>query len=505
MKVRSPLCFFVPGTQSKEWRYGLALENVQDNAKHAPVLLQNGKIRSFSRRNIESASRRMTDTSKQANKAWETPVYIKQFSPALIRSLDDKWTQFFTLTPDEQSEVLRGADEVFKSRKVVQHKVFGKPARTPAAAKQKQCKSKWKMNTQVATNKPVLPGGVASPSTTHSGTGINWVRGLITKFHGDSACPYEITWDTQPEPIMHRKNAEEVADLVANFLHCIKLRLLQGYVGLDLLWQKDASKVTSSASSPDQPIKPSLQYGMVRNFDPLMDKYKVLFRTGIWTWKTEEDVKEAQKFTDIVITGQHGSWSFEDAQVAAQQPSTIFESQQEEISTTNVGDALASSQRKTEFDALTASEVSAMLFPKKPTRVLPARVSKQANVKRAVKTWKCGKTKVATMNGNNTRFPNLPKNRTGWTVGTLRRDDGNVMQPYFIEWDVQPIVSHFVSYEEMAILVRHHKQCSARKLVNMFCVGMDLLWKTPHPANPNRVRWVTVMFWDAKHYKSGTK
>jgi hypothetical protein len=94
-----------------------------------------------------------------------------------------------------------------------------------------------------------------------------------------------------------------------------------------------------------------------------------------------------------------------------------------------------------------------MLFPNKPTRVLPARVSKQANVKRAIKTWKCGKTKVATMNGNNTRFPNLPKNRTGWTVGTLRRDDGDVMQPYLIEWDVQPTVSNFVSYEEMPILV----------------------------------------------------
>jgi hypothetical protein len=379
--------------------------------------------------------------------------------------------------------------------------VSGKSARTPAAPKPKQAKSKWKMNTQVATNKPVLPGGVASPTTTPAVPAIKWVRGLITKFHGVAACPYEITWDTQPEPIMHRINAEEVADLVANFLHCIKLRLLQGYVGLDLLWQKDATKVTSSASSTDQPIKPSLQYGMVRNFDPLMDKYKVLFRTGIWTWKTEEDVKEAQKFTDIVITGQHGSWSFEDAQDAAQQSSTILESQQDQLSTTNDGDALASSQSDDSIEALTPSEVSAILFPNKPKRVLPARVSKQANVKPAIKVWKCGKTKVATMNGCNTGYSNLPKNRTGWTVGTLRRDDGDVKQPYLIEWDVKPIVSNFVSYEEMPILVRHHKQCSARKLINMFCVGMDLLWKTPHPANPNRVRWVTVMFWDAKQIR----
>ena len=240
VKVRSPLCFFVPGTNSKEWRYALALENVLDNAKHAPVLLQNGRIRSFSRRNIESASRRMTDTSKQANKAWETPVYIKEFSTAAIESLDEKWDKFFALTPDEQSEVLRGSDEVFKSRKVAQTKVSGKPARSPEAPKPKQVKSKWKMNTQVAINKPVLAGGVASPNTSHSVPGIIWVRGLITKFHGDSACPYEITWDTQPVPIMHRKNAEEVTDLVANFIHCIKFPLLLGYVGLDLLWQKDA-------------------------------------------------------------------------------------------------------------------------------------------------------------------------------------------------------------------------------------------------------------------------
>jgi hypothetical protein len=114
---------------------------------------------------------------------------------------------------------------------------------------------------------------------------------------------YEITWDTQPVPVMHRKNAEEVTELVANFIHCIKFRLLQGYVGVNLLWEKDAAKATSSAPSPDQTTKPSLQYGMVRHFDPLMDKYKILFWTGIWTWKTEEDVKRAHKFTDIVITG----------------------------------------------------------------------------------------------------------------------------------------------------------------------------------------------------------
>ncbi len=76
--------------------------------------------------------------------------------------------------------------------------------------------------------------GVASPTTAYSIPSVIWVRGLITKFHGDSTCPYEITWDTQPILIVHRKNALEVTDLVANFLHCMKHRLLLGYVCLDL-------------------------------------------------------------------------------------------------------------------------------------------------------------------------------------------------------------------------------------------------------------------------------
>ncbi len=261
-----------------------------------------------------------------------------------------------------------------------------------------------------------------------------------------------------------------MTDLVANFIHCIKFRLLLGYVGLDLLWQKDASKATSSASSPDQTTKPSLEYGVVRQFDPLLDKYKILFRTGIWTWKSEEQVKRAQTFTDVVITGQHASWKFEDAQAAAQQSATILESQQNPIVTDVEGDNVACSPSQDELQDLTAGEVSAILFPTKPTRVLPPRVSKQANVAPAVKKWKCGTTKVATMNGTNARFPNLETNRTGWTVGILRRDDGDGQQPFVVEWDVKPTVSHSVTYEELALLVRHHKQCSARKLINLFCV-----------------------------------
>ncbi len=72
----------------------------------------------------------------------------------------------------------------------------------------------------MATNKNVLAGGVASQGTPDSLAPENWVTGSITKYDGDSACPYEIQWNTQPEPILHRKNALEVAELVHNFNFC---------------------------------------------------------------------------------------------------------------------------------------------------------------------------------------------------------------------------------------------------------------------------------------------
>jgi hypothetical protein len=82
-------------------------------------------------------------------------------------------------------------------------------------------------------------------------------------------------------------------------------------------------------------------------------------------------------------------------------------------------------------------------------------------------------------------------------VGTLQRIDGSTLQPYLIVWDVEPEVSHYVGYDEMELLVRHHKRCSARKLLNLFCVGLDLLWSCPEPSNMERLRWVSVMYWDA--------
>ncbi len=72
---RSPSCFFVPGTNSKKWHYALSLESVLHDAKHGLVIIDGGRIKTVTLREIVRAADRIRDTSTVANKAWETPVY----------------------------------------------------------------------------------------------------------------------------------------------------------------------------------------------------------------------------------------------------------------------------------------------------------------------------------------------------------------------------------------------------------------------------------------------
>ncbi len=109
-----------------------------------------------------------------------------------VQRLDVLWNEFFySKTPEEQAEILRLSKVEFVARKT------GKKALpSQESPKRVQVRSKWKLNTQAATNKPVLPGGVASPTMGNSIPSVIWVRELISKFDVDSACP-----------IAHRKSA----------------------------------------------------------------------------------------------------------------------------------------------------------------------------------------------------------------------------------------------------------------------------------------------------------
>jgi hypothetical protein len=233
----------------------------------------------------------------------------------------------------------------------------------------------------------------------------------------------------------------------------------------------------------------------------MTNKYKIKFRSGNWSWRSEEQVKAAKHFTEAVLNGQHATWTYTDVQRAASEAttSTVMESQQEDSESafgTGYGPELMFQ------DIIMTSDTvePAGRARQPPSRTNPPRnqkITPDTNATSTSSKYKCGK-KVATTNGTNGRFPELQKNRTGWTEGKLHRIDASKLQPYQIVWDVIPEVSHYVGDDEISQLVRHYQRCSARKLINMFCVGLDLLWTCPETSDLARLRWVTVMFWDAK-------
>jgi hypothetical protein len=396
----------------------------------ASVMMDGEHITTFSRSEVLKAAPRMKDTSRQTNKAWEPSPFVVGYTPCIEKRLSQYWDNFFAKPHDEQAELLKESRAVFTARQACKkHKTVDASTTPKPIPKPNKGKSKWRLNTQVATNTKVLPGGVASPETGDSLAPVIWVTGLITKYDGGAACPYEIQWDTQPDPIVHRKNALEVAQLVQNFKFCAKHRLLRGYVDLDLLWVHEP--VPGSLGNQH------IQYAVVLPFDPVMNKYKIQFRSGIWSWKSEEEVIAAKQFTEAVITGEHATWTIiYDAESAGLEPRTykVMESQEQ-------GSECAFSMGndpQLQFQDITVSSHTVELVGpgKKPaSRTMPSRLGKltsNTNAPRKVIKYTSGKTKVPTMNGSNSLFPELKRNRTGRTVGTLHRIDGSALLPYRI-------------------------------------------------------------------------
>jgi hypothetical protein len=108
-------------------------------------------------------------------------------------------------------------------------------------------------------------------------------------------------------------------ELVENFKSCVKYRLLRGYVGLDLLWERQKSILPPAHDCTGPVLTRLLQYGRVHPFDPATDKYKVVYRDGLSTWKTEPEIKQAQNFTVDMTMGRNKKWSFDDARLAQEE------------------------------------------------------------------------------------------------------------------------------------------------------------------------------------------
>jgi hypothetical protein len=107
------------------------------------------------------------------------------------------------------------------------------------------------------------------------------------------------------------------------------------------------------------------------------------------------------------------------------------------------------------------------------------------------------KTKVATKT-EEFRVPNLTRTRTGWCEGVVIEYNPNHPHPYRIEWKNDPKVYENCNLDEMNLLTHHYKECDKRRLLDIDCVGKEILWLRPIPNQPRGGDLVcgTVMFFD---------
>jgi hypothetical protein len=87
-----------------------------------------------------------------------------------------------------------------------------------------------------------------------------------------------------------------------------------------LLWERHKYILPPTHDTTGTVLTQLLRYGRVLPFDPATDKYKVVYRDGISTWKTEPEIKQAQDFTEDITLGRNKKWSFDDARSAQDEP-----------------------------------------------------------------------------------------------------------------------------------------------------------------------------------------
>ena len=108
----------------------------------------------------------MKDTTKN-NKAFEKNIYIKGYTQEDQDRLALLWDDFFAMKQEQQEHRIKAAKDDYGARRQKSKDVAAKGSKThtPPQRLPRIPRSKWKMQTQVATNKPVLPGVVSIPTT----------------------------------------------------------------------------------------------------------------------------------------------------------------------------------------------------------------------------------------------------------------------------------------------------------------------------------------------------
>ena len=97
------------------------------------------------------------------------------------------------------------------------------------------------------------------------------------------------------------------------------------------------------------------------------------------------------------------------------------------------------------------------------------------------------KTKVATKT-EEFRVPKLTRTRTGWCEGVVIEYNPNHAHPYRIEWNNDPKVQENCTLDEMNLLTHHYRECDKRRLLDIDCVGKEIL----EPLCPSICRIIVV-------------
>jgi hypothetical protein len=208
-----PLCFFVPGSGRRKWTYAITTDKVPNAVGTATVLNEDGSLATFSPKDISLAYDRLKDTSGLVGKAFEPPTYMLRFKQECkALKIFDIYDSFYKKPTEQRESLLQQAQAQYAAAKGKGQKIqrpknnVAKGERDPPVAV-----SKWKLQTQVATDQPIVPVGMV---TATFGTYVceddrvpickRWVTGVVIKFGTDALCPYEIQWDTQPIPMVQR-------------------------------------------------------------------------------------------------------------------------------------------------------------------------------------------------------------------------------------------------------------------------------------------------------------
>jgi hypothetical protein len=213
---KTAVCLFVPGTANRQWSFGVTVGPLMLGDTKGTVILEHGNLRTYSKRDLHERFKRVQDRSCVVGKPWfPANVYCVEYKDrGMAQTLDGFFDAFKAQSAEEQQSQLQESellyDEALAAKRQVRNTGSSVVRPVKVAPKQKKASSKWKLQTQVATNKdpdsnlPLQCQG-------------RWKAGSIVKFHPDLPFSYEIEWATQPVPVRVRVSQEEAKELVANF------------------------------------------------------------------------------------------------------------------------------------------------------------------------------------------------------------------------------------------------------------------------------------------------